>query len=306
MPLKDFVQQFLIYLRGECNVSPATLRAYTADLTDYTQFITRHYPDQSSVFSDRRVIRTYLAELQSRSYKKNTIIRKQAVLRSFFHFLRREGHLTQDPLLNRGGIKRDKRIPHFLTEKDMMRLLEAVPTSGDGLAALRDRALLEFLYSAGLRVEELVSLNIEDVEFWNGLARVLGKGSKVRLVPVGETALETLVRYLKARGEDPLSASAKKMNTRARPLFMNLRGTRLTSRSVRNILESWARRASISQKVHPHMLRHSFATHLLNRGCDLRSVQEMLGHSSLSTTQIYTHVTTEQLRRVYDKAHPRS
>jgi integrase/recombinase XerC len=198
--------------------------------------------------------------------------------------------------------KREKRLPLFLSEKEMSSLFDAAGRGPEGLGQARDRAIIEMLYSTGLRVEELASLNVEDVDMWAGTARTLGKGGRERIVPVGEVALEVIRRYLSLRGVNALAAK----DGRTRPLLLNARGGRLTSRSIRSIVDASARRAGITKRVHPHTLRHSFATHLLNNGCDLRSVQEMLGHKNLSTTQIYTHMTKEQLKKTYEKAHPRA
>jgi len=299
MDVGEALQRFLLFLRGERNAARATLRAYETDLADAVRFLESKRKNFPVASCDRLTLRSYLAELQSRNYQRNTLIRKHAALRSFFHFLRRENYVDQDPFLTLGTPKREKRIPSFLSERDIERLLEQ---PGLGPDPARDRAILELLYSSGLRVEELVSANVESVDFWNGSLRAFGKGGKERIVPAGERALEGLRRYLANRKIDPLARSG----TAARPLFVNKRGGRLTARSVWNIINAWARAAALTGGVHPHTLRHSFATHLLNRGCDLRSVQEMLGHKNLSTTQIYTHLTTDHLRKVYDKAHPRA
>jgi tyrosine recombinase XerC len=303
MDLSTALHRFWIYLRGEKNASHATFRAYQADLSAFESYLKTHGGPGAVQECDRVLLRTYLAELQSRPYKRNTLLRKHASLRAFFHFLQREGHIARNPFLTLSTPKRERRIPAFLSENDMDKLLRASFQGERTLSSLRAGAILETLYSTGLRVEELSSLNVDDVDFWNGTLRTLGKGSRERVVPVGDRALEALREYLKQRGIDPLARQAAE---RALPLFVNLRGGRLTARSVWTVVDQWARRAALSQRVHPHMIRHSFATHLLNRGCDLRSVQEMLGHKNLSTTQIYTHLTTDQLKKVYEKAHPRA
>ncbi len=302
MDVQEGLQRFQVYLRGERNAPASTLRAYGADLSAFARFMAARFRSLPLEKCDRAVLRSYLAELQDKPYRRSTLLRKHMSLRSFFHFLRREGVLSHDPFLTLGVPKPEKRMPAFLSEKEAERLLSPRGTAGRGWTR-RDGAILEALYSTGLRVGELTSLNVEDVDFWNGTLRTLGKGGRERVAPVGEKALEALRDYLKERGLDPLSRSS---GPRARPLFVNRRGGRLTARSVHSLVARWARAAGVEKPVHPHTLRHSFATHLLDRGCDLRSVQEMLGHKNLSTTQIYTHLTAERLKKIYEKSHPRS
>jgi integrase/recombinase XerC len=246
-----------------------------------------------------------MAELGARDYRRSTLLRKYNSLWSFLRFLHRRGDLPEDPTRGLSLPRAERRLPGVLSELEMTRLIETIPAGDDGASpssGARDRAILEILYSAGLRVSELVGMNVEDVDPWQGTARVLGKGAKERVAPLGRRALEALRVSLATRGVDLLSTASSV----PRPLFVNHRGGRLSARSVESLVARWARRASVERRVHPHMLRHSFATHLLNRGCDLRSVQELLGHRNLATTQIYTHVSTERLRRVYDEAHPRA
>ncbi len=219
-----------------------------------------------------------------------------ACLRSFFKFLCREGHLKTNPMVGLVGPKLEKKLPIFLNEDDIGRLLDS-PDPADFKGA-RDKAILESLYSTGIRVSELVGLNIEDVDFIGGVVRVLGKGRKERLAPIGDKALRCIKHYLEKRSS--LAAAGN------RALFLNKNKTRLTDRSVRNILEHYINVTSLRADISPHSLRHSFATHLLNRGADLRSVQELLGHANLSTTTIYTHLSTEKLKNVYDQTHPRA
>jgi tyrosine recombinase XerC len=301
MDVNEGLQRYWIYLRGEKNVSAATLRAYRGDLGPFAAFLEKRYKGMGAEQCDRTVLRTYLAHMQGRAYRRNTLLRKHASLRSFFRFLAREGLVPADPMRGLSVPKKERRIPEVLTEPDMDRLLawRDPARSSD----LRDRAILETLYSAGLRVEELASLNVGDVDAWNGLVRAMGKGGRERLLPLGEVALGALKDYLSGHGVDMLSRARRRD---AEPLFTNHRGGRLTGRAVRTLVARSARDAGLAGRVHPHTLRHSFATHLLERGCDLRSVQEMLGHKNLSTTQIYTHLTTERLRKVYEKAHPRA
>lgn len=299
MTVDEAVEGFLHALRAEQGVSVETLRAYRADLSAFLLFLRRRGLSSDVSEIDRVLTRSYLAHLQTYDYARNTLMRKHASLRSLCHWLSRHKRIRADPFAGLSMPKRERRIPTVLSEKDMEAMLDAVPVAAP--AGRRDKAILEFLYSTGLRVGEASRLNVEDVDFWNGTVRTLGKGGRERIVPVGERALGSVRASLSDRGIDPLAGAE-----RARPLFVNLSGGRLTDRAIRMIVDRWARSAALHTHVHPHALRHSFATHLLNRGCDLRSVQEMLGHRSLSTTQIYTHLTTDQLRRVYDRAHPRA
>ena len=292
-------------------------------------FLKAKYPRLSMDRSHRLVIRDYLSHLHERAIQKTTILRAIAVLRAFYKFLVLERVIPQTPFVGLPMPKREKRLPKFLPEEDMRQLLEAAATSKHPLAA-RDSALLELFYSSGLRVQEACQLNAEDVDVWSGLIRVFGKGAKERLVPVGETALKSLHVYLQQpllpsrekvglrdgvgirTAQDhpsPSSSPLKGEESRARsrgPLFLNHRGGRLSDRGARLVVSRWVRQAALRQNISPHSFRHSFATHLMDRGCDLLTVQEMLGHKNLVTTQIYTHVTAEHLRKQYQKAHPRA
>lgn len=285
---------FLHYLRAERNYSEHTLTAYRTDLLAFMAFMKKRYTATKPEQASRLMLRDYFAHLQQQNYKRSSAIRKIAVLRSFFRYLAREEVVDKNPFLYLATPKREKRIPVFLSEEEV-RGLFALPD-----VSLRDRGMLELLYSCGLRIEELVGMNAGDVDFFGGMARVWGKGSKERLVPVGDTALAVLKDYLRERGVAIGRSGAPS------PLFINYKGGRITGRGARKVLHNWFVSAGLRKKVSPHTLRHTFATHLLDRGCDLRSVQEMLGHKSLATTQIYTHVTAESLKRVYDKAHPRA
>jgi integrase/recombinase XerC len=220
------------------------------------------------------------------------VARKLSSLRTFFKYLQREGVLKKNPASLLMTPKLDKTLPHFLTEDEAARLVEAPAESR--ISDYRDRAIFETLYSAGIRVSELVGLDLQDVDLIGNIIKVRGKGRKERMVPVGDKAVEAIRAYLDIRKKS------------SEAVFLNPSGKRLTARSVRNIINKHIAKTAIQQKVHPHMLRHSFATHLLNRGADLRSVQELLGHVNLSTTQIYTHLTTEKLKKIYDNAHPRA
>ena len=290
--LDSNAKNFLHYLRAERNFSPNTCRAYKTDLIEFFHFINKHYPAVKGENCDRIILRDYYAHLQKSGLKRSSVIRRIAALRSFYKFLAGEEIIRKNPFLYLATPKREKRIPVFLTEEEIRKLF-ALP----GMEA-RDRAMLEILYSGGLRIEELVGLNIGDVDFIGGLVRVWGKGDRERLVPVGDNALSSVHYFLKQRSKDTPGNSA--------PLFANRKLRRISARGARKALHKWFAMAEFAKKVSPHTLRHSFATHMLDRGCDLRSVQEMLGHKSLATTQIYTHVTAESLKRIYDKAHPRA
>jgi integrase/recombinase XerC len=294
MTADEALQRFHVYLRGERNAARSTLRAYGSDLGDFVSFSKE--TDVPPAGWDRLFLRRYFGLIQEGKPARSTLLRKRSSLRSFLKFLAREKVILGDPLAGAPSPKPERRIPRVLSQQEASSLLDR--PSPD-----RDQALLEILYAAGLRASEAAGLNVEDVDFWQGTVRVFGKGGRERIVPVGESALEALRRSLLAREVDPL---ALQRGAAARPLFVNRRGTRLSVRSVNALVHAAARRAGTKGNVHPHTLRHSFATHLLDRGCDLRAVQEMLGHKNLSTTQIYTHLTTERLRQVYEKSHPRA
>ena len=305
--MKRYVDKFLRYLEIEKNYSGFTLLNYQADLEDFVHFLS---PDSNNKAqkkegetSDRAKevslekidylsLRRYLAYLRERNLKPRSIARKLSCLRSFFKFLCRDGYLSNNPTSSLTTFKLDKHLPLFLTEEEMGKLLEA--PRGSDEPSLRDRAILETFYSTGMRISELVGLNIDDVDFISGVAKAKGKGKKERLLPVGECALKAIRQYLDKRKK---SSSA---------LFLNKNGRRLTTRGTRNVVRKYIRLASLNSGICAHSLRHSFATHLLNRGADLRSVQELLGHANLSTTQVYTHLTTEKLKSIYDRAHPRA
>jgi tyrosine recombinase XerC len=286
--IERFVEKFFRYLEIEKNASNLTLVNYGHDLKEFGEFL----QDTAIESVDYLLLRRYLAHLKNRNLSKRSINRKLSALRAFFKFLFREGLMKTNPTLLLASPKLDRHLPAFLTEDETVSLIEAA----DGLdwRSLRDRAILETLYSTGMRVSELASLDIDDVDFISGVAKVKGKGKKERMLPVGSMAIDALRRYLDKRRQ------------KSDVLFLNKNKTRLTTRGCRLILNKYIKKASLKEGVSPHTLRHSFATHLLNRGADLRSVQELLGHSNLSTTQIYTHLSTERLKAVYDKAHPRA
>ncbi|MGH7366868.1 MAG: tyrosine recombinase XerC [Candidatus Rokuibacteriota bacterium] len=285
------VGSFLEYQGVERGASPHTLRSYAADLSEFTRFLAEEKVGGWEVV-DTRMVRAFLARLHRRRLAKATIARKLAAVRSCFRFLARRGALEVNPARQVRSPRLGRRLPSFLPVDEAAALLSPAPEPSR--AGARDRALLELLYASGLRVAEGCGLDLDDLDEARRTVRVVGKGDKERVVPVGETALEALAAYLAMRGR------------RRGALFLNARGGRLTPRSAHRIVGARARQAGISQRVTPHTLRHSFATHMLGAGADLRLIQELLGHSRLSTTQRYTHVSPEHLMRVYDAAHPRA
>ncbi len=290
--MQRYIDKFINYLKIEKNVSNHTIINYTIDLKAFSLFL----GDRDIDSVDHLVLRRFLAELRGKNYSKRTIARKLASLRSFFKFLYREGHIKSNPITAISYPKLDKKLPKFLDVGKVTKLILSPDVKTP--SGLRDRAILETLYSCGIRVSELVGLDIDDVDFISGVIKVLGKGRKERMVPIGDMALLSIRKYT----EGKLHSRAKDK----RAVFLNGRGGRLTDRSVRRVVDKYIHACSIGEKISPHSLRHSFATHLLDRGADLRSVQELLGHMNLSTTQIYTHVTMERLKNVYDKTHPRA
>jgi integrase/recombinase XerC len=294
----DYISLFLKWLEVEKGYSSHTVNAYKRDVGEFFLFIgeINNLKDL-----DPLLIRSYVYQLNRRN-KSSTVARKLSALRSFFRFLVREGITKRDPVSAVSMPKQGKYIPVFLTVDEMFSLLEE-PGENDTFAE-RDKAIMEMLYSTGMRVAELASLNLDRINYETGIIRVMGKGGKERLVPVGSTARQKLKEYLPQR-ESVIQARVmrgKKMEKDA--VFLNGRGGRLSVRSIERIVSHYASRAGITARVTPHSLRHSFATHLLEMGADLRSVQELLGHASLSTTQKYTHLNVDHLMEVYDKAHP--
>ncbi len=287
-----YIEKFKTYLVIEKNASAHTILNYVMDLEVFFDVVSVESLDKI----DYLVIRKYLAGLTSRGLAKKSIARKLSSLRTFFKFLYRDGYITNNPVSAVSTPKQDKKLPVFLDEEKVVRFITA-PSTGD-LPGKRDRAILETLYSTGMRVSEIVGVSLRNVDFITGLIKVLGKGRVERLVPVGNKAMQCIRDYVKARQAEGLD--------REQALFLNKSGTRLSDRGVRRIVDKYIREAAIGQKISPHSLRHSFATHLLNHGADLRSVQELLGHKNLSTTQIYTHVSAERLKNVYNTAHPRA
>ncbi len=302
--MKELIQQYAEHLRSERNVAPHTLRNYLSDLAQLQAFLLDRELclDANGAVNvgkvDIHVVRAYLASL-AKDRKKSSIGRKLAALKGFFRYLVTIGGIEKDPLLLINTPKQEKPLPAFLSVDDAFRLMGGVKSQG--ALDIRDRAILEFFYSTGVRVSELVGLDWSDIDFQLGIIRVVGKGSKERIVPIGEVALAALKDYsLEVRKKWNLASKG------ATAVFLNNRGARITTRSVARLVEKHLRQAGIPVKMGPHGLRHTFATHLLNSGADLRVIQEMLGHASLSTTQRYTHLNLDQLTAVYDKAHPRA
>ncbi len=291
------IDTFLESLRYDRNYSPETLRAYASDLAQFDAFVI----GQGGAAEERRLdhlsLRKYLAVLKAAGYHKSTIARKLACLRSFFTYVQRQGMLDHNPAKLLRTPRQERRLPDFLDETETAALLRAPsPTS---LAGRRDRAILEGLYSTGMRVSELAGLARRDVDLAQAIVHVFGKGGKERLAPLGSYAVSAIEAYWTTQ-------DAIRPPDDGDPAFSNKLGGRLSVRGVRRIVEKYARIAGIAKTVSPHTLRHSFATHMLNHGADLRSVQELLGHAHIATTQIYTHVTTARLAEVYRRAHPRA
>jgi tyrosine recombinase XerC len=286
--MRKYLDKFLTHLEIEKNYSAHTILNYKVDLLEFAVFLDRTPIDQV----DYSVLRRFLAQIRGKNLKPRSIARKLSSLRSFFKYLQREKIVASNPAALLVTPKLDKPLPHFLSEQEAIKMVDA-PTE-DKVSNFRDKAIFETLYSTGIRVSELVGLDIDDIDFISNIIRVMGKGRKERLIPIGDKALEALQHYIDCRKQ--------KVNI----LFLNKNSTRLTTRSVSNIINKYVTKQAIAQHVTPHMFRHSFATHLLNAGADLRSVQELLGHVNLSTTQIYTHLTTDKLKKVYDQAHPRA
>jgi integrase/recombinase XerC len=299
--MEEALADFLRHLGLEKNASAHTVKSYREDLTQAVDFFRARLNGQAAgpAALTTRLLRAWLAWLHEQGYARSTVARRLAAVRSWCRFLCRQGTLAQNPAAGLRGPRQDKKLPHFVGRDDIARLLAAPPA--DTPLGLRDRALLETLYSAGLRVSELTGLNVDDVDLADGLATVRGKGKRERLALLGPPAVEALELWLPQR-----AALAGPRAATQPALFLNRSGTRLTSRSVGRLLEKYLAAAGLDPRTSPHTLRHSFATHLLDAGADIRSVQELLGHRSLGTTQIYTHVSTQRLRDSYHKAHPRA
>jgi len=305
--LHDLIGQFIEYLRNQKRYSLHTIRNYQIDLRQFSEFVAlreaRSEGENSDAgigMIDSQVIRTYLGSLYGR-FRRSTIARKLSAVRSFFLFLERKGLTKWNPAADIATPKLEKYMPTYLLVDEVFRLLER-PEREKPLG-LRDLAILEVLYSCGFRVSELEALTISSIDFDERLVRVIGKGDKERIVPIGRQALQAVRNYLEA------TQYLRRSNvyiSRGEPLFINFRGGALSGRSIGRIIKKYAIESGLTADVSPHSMRHTFATHLLDGGADLRAVQELLGHESLSTTQKYTHVSLDRLMEVYDKAHPRS
>ena len=292
--MRKHIFDFLTYLRNERNVSPHTLRSYLSDLEQLSTFL----GDKELSAVDHQTLRRFIAHLMQGEVKKSSIARKLSAVRSFFRYLNRDGTLTSNPARLVATPRREKRLPAVLTADDALRLMESPKEKKpeDHAMVLRDRAVLETLYSTGIRASELIGMNREDLDRHASLIRIRGKGRKERIVPIGTTARDAIDAYM--------AGTSRIAETSA--VFIGPSGKRLTARTVQRILENHRKQLGMQQKASPHTLRHSYATHMLESGADLRAIQELLGHASLSTTQRYTHVNLDSLMEVYDKAHPKA
>jgi integrase/recombinase XerC len=319
--VKEQLREFLEYLRLNRNASEHTVSAYDSDVSQFLAFTSEHLEKRRTDLEPEDLqlatIRAFMAELYKQGQSRSSVARKLSALRTFVRFLKREGWLESDPASLAATPRREVRIPAHLSVDEMSRLLE-MPDTADPLGR-RDRAILELFYASGLRLSELVALDLEDVNLSGRIVRVMGKGRKERLVPFNGAAADSLRRWLRDRAglrattvnsqrPTPASQGARRVQPVVveEPLFVNFRGTRLTGRSVQRLVARYVASCSTRFGISPHALRHSFATHLLQRGADLRAIQELLGHVQLSTTQRYTHVNAAQLLEVYRKAHPRA
>jgi len=310
MKIQYLIEKFKRFLDIEKNVSEHTLRNYISDLEQFHQFLkatslclkdTKGDIDLRDI--DNLIIRSYMGYLHVKiGNSGKTVARKLSTLRSFFQYLIREGYTDKNYPKMVSTPKQEKRIPSFLSVDDIYKLLES--PKGMKPLVLRDLAILELFYASGIRISELVNLDLKDLNFQDRFVKVLGKGRKERIVPLGRKSSEALQNYINIRNDLIKKGSDERESMSA--LFLNNKGRRITPRGVQNIVMKYVRDAGLKKKISPHTLRHSFATHLLDAGADLRTIQEFLGHSSLSTTQKYTHLTTDRLMQIYDKAHPRA
>lgn len=299
----QYIDEFISYLSIEKKASHHTVINYGNDLNQFAAFLSEFTGQPVERLTVTAVgpltMRNFLGQLQNSGQARATIARKLSALRSFYRYLLKMGIIEKNPLASVHTPRQEKRLPRILSEGEASRLVEA--PSFPSRSFWRDRAILEVIYGCGLRVSELVALDLPDVDLKEGYLYIKGKGGKERVVPIGECALTALKNYIKS--ERPRLSACWENPSPA--VFLNCRGGRLTDRAVRYLVGKYAGYSGLKEKVYPHMLRHSFATHMLDRGADLRTVQELLGHARLSTTQVYTHVSQEQLRRVYRRTHPR-
>ncbi len=305
--MQEHIDNFMQHLKYERNLSEHTLRNYESDLLQFYNHVAppdkegkRRQVDVRDI--DNLTIREFMAVLYERGKKKSSIHRKIAALRTFFRFLCREGLLEINPARLVASPRVERKLPNHLSIQEMIAFIET--PENDTVLGKRDRAILELLYASGVRVSELVNLNLGDVDFVNQTVRVKGKGRKERIVPFGDHARAALETYLSVRGELLAEADPERLDPLA--VFMNYQGTRITTRSVGRMIDKHVKRCADLHHISPHSLRHSFATHLLDAGADLRTIQELLGHARLSTTQQYTHVSMDRLMEVYDRAHPKA
>lgn len=298
--MQNAIDRFLRYLQVERNASTLTIKSYREDLTSLSQFLGESFGRPVHPAEITAVdLRGYVSAMHEAGYAKTSVSRRLASLRSFYRFARREGLVDTNPAKPLRNPRPDRKLPHFLTPDEILKLLSTPPATDP--QGLRDRAILETMYSAGLRVSEVVGINVSDLDLDSEIVRVRGKGKRERFAPLGTYAVTAIRRWLAVREVSPKEPAGA-----AGPVYVNRFGRRLTTRSVARLLEKHLREAGLDQRTTPHTLRHSFATHLLDRGADIRSVQELLGHKSLVTTQIYTHVSKAGIRQTYDRAHPRA
>jgi integrase/recombinase XerC len=300
----NIIHDFQIYLEVERNVSEHTKIAYVGDVQEFAGFLTdNNYIKKSDemIAAEPEIIRQYLSHLYRQKVKKVTVNRKVSSLRSFYKYVLRTGRISKNPAEMIQTLKTEKYMPIFLSVDEMFELLQA--QNNNSVLGLRNRAMLEMFYSCGLRLSELAGLDLIDIDFNQQLIKVRGKGRKERIVPIGAPAIKSVREYLEKAGELRKEPAADVFKT---PLFLNAQGKRITTRSIARIVNESTDKSNIGRKISPHAFRHSFATHLLNAGADLRSIQELLGHESLSTTQKYTAVNINRMMEVYDKAHPRT
>jgi len=305
--MQEHIDRFADYLKYQRNASPHTLRNYLSDLEQFYDYLCpADAKGQRSDIDIRQIdhitIREYMAKLYQEKRKKTSIARKLATLRTFFKFLCREQVLEMNPARLVSSPRLEKRLPKVISVDEVIHFIETPDL--DTLLGKRDRAILELLYATGCRVSEVAGMNLDDIDFRHETIRVRGKGRKERFVPFGSKAKEALAAYIEVRGA--LLAEAPEHKREPKAVLLNYQGTRITTRSIGRLIDKYVKECALTQDISPHSLRHSVATHLLSAGADLRVIQELLGHARLSTTQIYTHVSIEQLMQVYDKAHPRA
>jgi len=305
--LEKRIELYILFLKNEKNYSNHTIVSYKNDLMQLLKYlkddkILKVPSVQYVQFIDRSIMRKYIVYLKRNNYSVRSIARKVSTIRSFFKFLLREGIIKINPTINLITPKINKKLPYFLYLQEVNKLIETPPLNT--LLGIRDRAILELLYGTGIRVGELVNLNVHDIDLYEKTIRIFGKGSKERILPLGSPSIKAVEKYLASRNLFRKNSSINKNDLDA--LLLNRFGGRLSARHIRRIIIKYMKIAGLNKKISPHVLRHSFATHLLGGGADLRSVQELLGHESLSTTQIYTHITKERLKVVYNKSLPRS